>query len=137
MAVALDHGVDEDEFSLACRKQFSDVVVTTRSPRRSPREFAPGKEVQVLATGGGRYSWLHKAFITRMASPQLLGDVPIIQPEPPKAVASHECDLSRLLLAYGLTMDVFERVELTPPSQTPDIPTRERFEILAPGPEQC
>lgn len=125
------------EFELACRYQYDAVLKGTRRESRTRTEFKVGREVQIIATGGGRHTPLHRRFINSRATASLLGDVPIIYPSPPPAIAHKECDTERLLIAYGLTMDVFEKVELLPPSQTPDIPTQPKVEISPTGAEQC
>lgn len=126
------------EFELACRHQYDVIVKGTRHESRTLTEFKVGREVQIIATGGGRHTPLHRRFInSRATAAPLLGDVPIIYPSPPPAIALKECDTERLLIAYGLTMDVFEKVELLPPSQTPDIPIQPKVQISPTGPEQC
>ena len=137
LEVARRAGEPDLECELACRHQYRELIDASRKESRTRVEFKAGREVQVIATGGGCNTELHKRFIGSRATKELLGEVPIIFPSPPAAITDEECDTQRLLLAYGLTMDVFEKVELLPPSQTPNMPLQAKTEISAPGPEQC
>jgi hypothetical protein len=137
LEVAKKSGETNLEFELACRHQYAVVVKDTQRESRTRTEFKVGREVQIIATGGGRHTELHRRFINSRATASLLGEIPIIYPSPSPAIASKECDTERLLIAYGLTMDVFEKVELLPPSQTPDIPIQPKVEITPTGAEQC
>ncbi|MBX7492042.1 hypothetical protein K3163_02330 [Qipengyuania sp. 1NDW9] len=137
LEVARRAGEPDLECELACRHQYKELIDASRKESRTRVEFKAGREVQVIATGGGCNTELHKRFIGSRATKELLGEVPIIFPSPPAAITDEECDTQRLLLAYGLTMDVFEKVDLLPPSQTPNMSLQSKTEISAPGPEQC
>lgn len=137
LEVARRAGEPELECELACRHQYKELIDASRQECRTRVEFKAGREIQIIATGGGCNTELHKRFIESRATEDLLGAVPIIFPCPPVAIADKECDTQRLLLAYGLTMDVFEKVELQPPSLTPDMPLQAPKEFAPPGAEQC
>lgn len=114
--------IDEGDFKRACDHQFYIVYGSTRSPTRAPNLFDPSRRrrpVQLLITGGGCATSLHKEFIEEM--PRVLGDVPMIRPLPPTQITAEPCDLSRLLLAFGLTRDEGERLEARLPSHIEDL----------------
>lgn len=137
LEVARRSGEPQLECELACRYQYKELIDASRQEHRTRVEFKSGREVQIIATGGGCNADLHDQFIKSRATKDLLGEVPIILPSPPAVIAKKDCDAARLLLAYGLTMDVFEKVELLPPSKTPDMPAKSSTEIVVPGAEHC
>ena len=75
--------------------------------------------VQLIAIGGGCKTSLHKELIARLHP--TLGDLKIVRPSPPEHMTKLKCDASRLLLAYGLTSDIPEQLELRRPSEIPQI----------------
>ena len=124
LEVAREAQVSDQDFKRACDHHFGDVYHRARGPRRAPKLFDPtlrSRPVQLLTTGGGCATQLHSKFIEEMPHPNLLGDVAPIRPEPPATITQHRCDLSRLLLAYGLTRDEPELLELRLPSQIEDL----------------
>jgi hypothetical protein len=73
--------------------------------------------VQLVTIGGGCKTSVHDDFIKRILP--TLGDLKLLKPSPPANIASIKCDASRLLLAYGLTSDIPEQLELRRPSEIP------------------
>lgn len=125
-AAALDaargSGFSDDLFRLACADQYREVLNHARHPNVAPRNFDATlrrSPVQLITIGGGSKTSVHKEFITRVHP--TLGDLKIIQPSPPAHMTSLKCDASRLLLAYGLTSDFPEQLELHRPSEIPPI----------------
>lgn len=121
---ARDSGLSDDQFKQACDSLFERVYGLARSGRRAPSLFNPTnrrRSVQLLTTGGGCGTKLHGKFIGEMAKPSVLGDLPILNPYPPARIAPGNHDHSRLLLAYGLTRDEFEILDLRLPSEIEDL----------------
>ncbi|MCX9147723.1 hypothetical protein [Erythrobacter sp. WG] len=125
-AAALDaarsSGFSDDLFRLACAEQYREVLNHARHPNVAPRNFDATlrrSPVQLISIGGGSKTPVHKEFITRVRP--TLGDLKVIQPSPPAHMTSLKCDASRLLLAYGLTSDIPEQLELRRPSEIPPI----------------
>jgi hypothetical protein len=121
---ALESGASEQDFRHACNAQFNAVFGHACRWSRGGNGFHPqlrARDVQLITTGGGCATQLHADFIQSKNTPNVLGTAAIVQPEPPTTCASEACDLSRLLLAYGLTRDVPELLELKLPSQVPSI----------------
>jgi hypothetical protein len=120
---ALANGASEQDFRHACNAQFRAVFGDACRESRGGKGFHPklrSRDVQLITTGGGCATQLHADFI-QSRNYEFLGTSAIVQPEPPAACAPEPCDLSRLLLAYGLTRDVPELLELKLPSQVPSI----------------
>jgi hypothetical protein len=127
LEVASSLGFEKDEFRAACDQQFGQVFGDACRPSRGSNGFSPEarrREVQLITTGGGCASPLHTEFIDSKNVPAVLGSFPAVRPEPPSSCAPLDCERSRLLLAYGLTRDVQELLDLKLPSQVPDIPSR-------------
>ncbi|MEA1618626.1 hypothetical protein SOQ14_06825 [Erythrobacter sp. T5W1-R] len=121
---ALASGASEQDFRHACNAQFNAVFGDACRWSRGGNGFhrdLRSRDVQLITTGGGCATQLHADFINSKNTPEVLGTAAIVQPEPPATCASEACDLSRLLLAYGLTRDVPELLELKLPSQVPSI----------------
>lgn len=124
LEVVCANGIADLQFKQACDHQFDQVYGTARSPERAQDGFCPSrrrKPVQLLTTGGGCGTNTHTLFIDEMPKENVLGNAPKVRPMPPASIASQECDRSRLLLAYGLTRDIQELVELKLPSQVSDV----------------
>ncbi len=122
--VARAHGVHDVAFKSACDWQFEHVYGQARSRHRAADGFSPQlrrRPVQLVTTGGGCATTVHSPFIAEMTQDKCLGNLPPIRPLPPTGFATNKCDTSRLLLAYGLTRDVQELLELKLPSQVPSI----------------
>lgn len=125
---AREAGVSDDDFKRACDDAFEHVYGGARHSRRAPMLFHPvhrKRHVQLVKTGGGCHTPVHEKFIAEMNKPAVLGDVPVIKPEPPAGVTDADCDMTRLLLAYGLTRDLPELLALRLPSQIDDLPPRD------------
>ena len=123
-AAALDaargDGFPDDLFRRACFEQYDQVFNYARHPRVAPRNFDATlrrNPVQLMAIGGGCKTAVHKEFIARVHD--TLGDLKLMHPSPPAQMTSIKCDASRLLLAYGLTSDIPEQLELRRPSEIP------------------
>lgn len=128
LEAALADDITEADFRWACDRQFHSVFGDACRPSRGSNGFSPAlrsREVQLLTTGGGCASALHNAFIEDKNNPKVLGSLPIMRPEPPASSVTGVSDPSRLLLAYGLTRDIPELLELKLPSQVPDIQPRQ------------
>jgi hypothetical protein len=118
-------GIADDDFKRACDDEFEGVYGRARRPNRAPTLFHPARRkryVQLVTIGGGCHSPLHQRFIAEMNKAAVLGDAPAIAPSPPSAITDANCDRARLLLAYGLTRDLPELLELRLPSQINDLP---------------
>lgn len=105
-------------FKQACDLQFAQVYSHARSAPVAPMLFDPdfrSVAVQALYTGGGCQTDLHRRFVEEM--PGALGTLVPHRPLPPTRLVNVECDVSRLLLAYGLTRDVGELHDCRLPSQ--------------------
>lgn len=116
--------VDDGQFKRACDHQFNQVYDSARSPQRAADGFCPSRRrrpVQLITTGGGCVTDVHARFIDEMPQERVLGDMPKVRPTLPETIASGKCDRSRLLLAYGLTRDIQELLDLRLPSQVPSI----------------
>lgn len=128
LEAALAEDITEEDFRWACDRQFNSVFGDACRPSRGSNGFSPAlrsREVQLITTGGGCASALHNAFIEDKNDPKILGSLPIMRPEPPASSVTGVSDPSRLLLAYGLTRDIPELLELELPSQVPDIKPRQ------------
>lgn len=122
LEAARESGFADDLFRRACAEQYLEVLNHARHPNVAPRNFSAtlrSSPVQLITIGGGTQTPVHKEFITRVHP--TLGDLKIIQPSPPAHMTSLKCDASRLLLAYGLTSDFPEQLELRRPSEIPPI----------------
>jgi hypothetical protein len=113
-------GFPDDLFRRACIEQYDQVFNYARHPRVAQRNFDATlrrNPVQLMAIGGGCKTAVHKEFIARVHP--TLGDLKLMHPSPPAQMTSIKCDASRLLLAYGLTSDIPEQLELRRPSEIP------------------
>lgn len=107
-------------FKQACFHQYTQVLKHARHPNVAPRNFDATlrrNPVQLITIGGGCKTTVHKEFISGVHP--TLGDLKLVNPSPPAQMTSLKCDASRLLLAYGLTADFPEQLELRRPSETP------------------
>lgn len=124
LAVVCNNNISEGDFRSACDQQFSGVFGEACKQSRGSNGFSPvlrSRDVQLITTGGGCASPLHAQFIDHKNIPAVLGSLAVVRPQPPASCTSGDSDRSRLLLAYGLTRDVQELLELKLPSQVPDI----------------
>jgi hypothetical protein len=116
-------GFPESLFLLACIEHYDRVFNYARHDRVAPRDFdatrRKPKSVQLIAIGGGCKTAVHKDVIARIDP--TLGDLKFVHPSPPAQMTNIKCDTSRLLLAYGLTSDIPEQLELRRPSEIPRI----------------
>lgn len=116
-------GFTDQPFRSACIGLFDDVFNYARRSDVAPYDFDQtlrhGKMVQLIAVGGGCKTAVHKDMIERVHP--CLGDLKILSPKPPISLSAGPCDTSRLLLAYGLTADIPEQLELRRPSDIPRI----------------
>ncbi|MXP41871.1 hypothetical protein GRI75_09480 [Altererythrobacter soli] len=138
LVAACENDVQEAVFRSACDRQFHGVFGDACRRSRGSNGFSPvlrSRDVQLITTGGGCASELHAEFIDQKNTPPILGSLPIVRPEPPPSCTSADCDRSRLLLAFGLTRDVPELLELRLPSQVPDIPIHRAPEHFFPSAE--
>lgn len=122
--IARSEGIDDEDFRWCCDRQFQSVFGDACRPSRGSNGFSPAlrsRDVQLITTGGGCASTLHAAFIEDKNRPQILGTLTSKRPKPPEPSTGSISDPSRLLLAYGLTRDIPELLELKLPSQVPDI----------------
>lgn len=123
--VARSHLVADGDFRRACDEQFDHVFYRQACQyQRGGNGFSPTRRqqpVQLVMTGGGCATEVHEAFIQAMAHDAVLGSTPVLKPTPKFAEGLSSCDETRLLLAYGLTRDVPELLDLKLPSQVPDI----------------
>lgn len=120
LEAARSDGFPDDLFRRACIEQYDQVFNYARHPRVAPRNFDATlrrNPVQLMAIGGGCKTAVHKEFIARVHP--TLGDLKLMHPSPPAQMTSIKCDTSRLLLAYGLTSDIPEQLELRRPSEIP------------------
>lgn len=120
LEAARGDGFPDGLFRRACIEQYDQVLNYARHPRVAPRNFDATlrrNPVQLVAIGGGCKTAVHKEFIARVHP--TLGDLKLIRPSPPAQMTSIKCDTSRLLLAYGLTSDIPEQLELRRPSEIP------------------
>jgi hypothetical protein len=120
LEAARGDGFPDDLFRRACIEQYDQVFNYARHPRVAPRNFDATLRrdpVQLMAIGGGCKTAVHKEFIARVHP--TLGDLKLMHPSPPAQMTSIKCDTSRLLLAYGLTSDIPEQLELRRPSEIP------------------
>ena len=115
--------IDDTTFKRACDLQFENVYGHARSPQIAPMLFHStyrSADVQALYTGGGCHTDLHRRFVEEM--PGALGPLAPYRPLPPPRLVNTECDISRLLLAFGLTRDVGELYDCKLPSQIERLP---------------
>ncbi|MBN8830045.1 MAG: hypothetical protein J0G94_05305 [Sphingomonadales bacterium] len=120
LEAARGDGFPDDLFRRACIQQYDQVFNYARHPRVAPRNFDATlrrNPVQLMAIGGGCKTAVHKEFIARVHP--TLGYLKLMHPSPPAQMTSIKCDASRLLLAYGLTSDIPEQLELRRPSEIP------------------
>jgi hypothetical protein len=120
LEAARSDGFPDDLFRRACIEQYDQVFNYARHPRVAPRNFDATlrrNPVQLMAIGGGCKTAVHKELIARVHP--TLGDLKLMHPSPPAQMTSIKCDTSRLLLAYGLTSDIPEQLELRRPSEIP------------------
>lgn len=120
LEAARSDGFTDVLFRRACFEQYDRVFNYARHPRVAPRNFDAGLRrypVQLIAIGGGCKTSVHNDFIKRIHP--TLGDLKILHPSPPAHMTRLKCDASRLLLAYGLTSDIPEQLELRRPSEIP------------------
>ena len=111
-------------FLKACNFQFGDTYSYASRPDVADICFSKVKRrenVQLVITGGGCNTKLHSKFVGSLPE-RLLGEQTIERPLPPSKIAEETCDLSRLLLAYGLAHDDPEMPEPTLPSRIPTKP---------------
>lgn len=114
--------LQNDLFLGACVTQYLRVFNFARHPNVAPLNFDAAlrrNPVQLITVGGGCNTDLHQDFIARVNG--LLGSPNIVKPCPPANMTEKDCDTSRLLLAYGLTSDIPEQLELRRPSEIPPI----------------
>lgn len=122
LEAAQSDGFPHDLFRRACIEQYDQVFNYARHPRVAPRNFDATlrrNPVQLMAIGGGCKTAVHKEFIARVHP--TLGDLKLMHPSPPAQMTRIKCEASRLLLAYGLTSDIPEQLELRRPSEIPPI----------------
>jgi hypothetical protein len=122
--VAQTKGISADDFASACSHEFNTVFGHARSTKRASDGFHPARRrrpVQLVVTGGGCKTAVHESFIESLTIERSLGEGNIIQLQPPKELVELSCDRSRLLLAYGLTRDLPELLDLRLPSEIPDL----------------
>lgn len=120
LETARSDGFPDDLFRRACIEQYDQVFNYARHPHVAPRNFDATlrrNPVQLMAIGGGCKTAVHKEFIARVHP--TLGDLTLMHPSPPIQMTGLKCDASRLLLAYGLTSDIPEQLELRRPSEIP------------------
>jgi hypothetical protein len=79
---------------------------------------------------------VHDKFIAEMPKERVLGEFPVLEPQPPSEITQESCDKARLLLAYGLTRDVQELLALRLPSEIDDLPPPRSMMPEPIGPEQ-
>lgn len=128
LETARAENISDESFRWACDRQFNSVFGDSCRRSRGSTGFHPdlrSRDVQLIITGGGCESALHSAFIEHKNAPKILGSLPIMRPVPPASSVNGVSDPSRLLLAYGLTRDIPELLELKLPSQIPDIQPRQ------------
>lgn len=138
LEVARNCGIPDVEFKRACDGQFDSVYGLAKSDRRAPSLFDPRfrrRPVQLIVTGGGCATELHRKFLSEMTKPEVLGDLPCVQPTPPSGITLCDCDRSRLLLAFGLTRDEPELLGLRLPSVIEDLKPLGRAAPEYPGKE--
>lgn len=117
--VAKANCIDDKDFNGACLYTFHNVYKKVRDPAWGGNGFDPALRhvpVQLLTTGGGCQTSVHEAFIKALNTEKLLGVAPLVAPLPPEQLVDTKCDTSRLLLAYGLALDIAERKDLKLPS---------------------
>ena len=120
-------GIDDKAFKAACNHQFDQVFGEAKRYERGGLGFNPlhrKRDVQLVTTGGGCAAPLHAEFLSAMTTPDELGASPAVRPTPPDFAMKGTNDGSRLLLAYGLTRDIPELLDLSLPSQVPTITPR-------------
>ena len=130
-AAALDvariQEISDTDFVSACSHEFNTVFGDARSTKRASDGFHPAlrrRPVQLVVTGGGCKTAVHEEFIESLTIERALGKGDIIQLQPPRELVELSCDRSRLLLAYGLTRDLPELLDLRLPSEIPDLAAR-------------
>jgi hypothetical protein len=122
LEVSRAEGFEEGLFRQACFDQYDQVFHHARHANVAPREFDPTlriNHIQLIAIGGGCKTSAHTRVIDGID--RALGDLKLMRPTPPAHMTSKKCDTSRLLLAYGLTSDIPEQLELRRPSEIPPI----------------
>lgn len=117
-------------FQKAMFAQYDRVFDYAQHPNVAPGNFnrtLRRNDVQLIAIGGGCKTEVHKEAIKRID--RTLGELKMVNPTPPAHLTDKKCDTSRLLLAYGLTSDIPEQLELRRPSQIPKIKLDESAKI--------
>ena len=130
--------IDGDDFKGACLYTFHNVYRIARDPTWGGNVFDPNYRkhpVQLLTTGGGCQSNVHQAFIKSLNIEKMLGDAPVVGPRPPELIVDTSCDTARLLLAFGLTRDWGEHLEVKLPSAVDPLPPRLQPQNPYIGPE--
>ena len=130
LAAAKQAGFNDQLFRGACIGLFDDVFHYARRDDVAPLNFDEArrsKPVQLIVVGGGSKTEVHKDMIGRVHP--CLGDLKILSPEPPLLLPAGPCDTSRLLLAFGLTADIPEQLELRRPSAIVRIAPMERSAV--------
>lgn len=115
--------IGDDQFSAECQQLFYKVFRPVCSWRRATNCFDPTvrkEAVQLLVTGGGRKTTVHDRFVKGLVTERLLGTSAVYEPSPPPHIALNG-DMSRLLLAFGLTRDVLEIPSLKRPSEIENV----------------
>jgi hypothetical protein len=138
LQVARASGISDTEFKQACDGQFDSVYGLAKSGRRAPSLFDPRFRrypVQLIVTGGGCATEVHRKFLDEMTKSEVLGNLPCVQPTPPNNICEEDCDRSRLLLAFGLTRDEPELLGLRLPSEIEDLTPMLRATPEYPGKE--
>lgn len=128
LEIARKADIDDQMFMDACYYLFEKVYGNAKHDKRAPSLFKPGRRsmpVQLVITGGGCETEVHKRYIHRLPREKVLGALPLKRPSPPSKVLKEKGDPSRLLLAYGLTRDVTELYNLRLPSEIEDISPRQ------------
>jgi hypothetical protein len=132
LEVARAADVPDGTFKLACDHLFDQVFSSAKKETRAPTLFDPRfrrRDVQLLTTGGGCATDIHSQFVDEMTKVRVLGELPLVRPVPPKTISQRRCDRSRLLLAFGLTRDEPELLELRLPSEIENLPQQHSASI--------
>lgn len=122
LQVSKQEQFDDALFQRAMFDQYDRVFDYAQHPNVAQGNFnrtLRRHDIQLIAIGGGSKTEVHKDAIKRIDG--TLGDLKMVNPAPPPHLTDKKCDTSRLLLAYGLTSDIPEQLELRRPSQIPKI----------------
>ncbi|RYG90175.1 MAG: hypothetical protein EON59_00535, partial [Alphaproteobacteria bacterium] len=120
LQASMQEKFDDALFQKAMFDQYDRVFDYAQHPNVAQGNFnrtLRKHDVQLIAIGGGSKTEVHKDAIKRIDG--TLGDLKLVNPAPPSHLTDKKCDTSRLLLAYGLTSDIPEQLELRRPSQIP------------------